>query len=124
MIKIETYKDLDITIKFEFTATWTDFWCYEIIGYSSNDNECFSVPNYERKGSTGSGDDTQKIEEAQSLISGVVKWDGCSHYTFGDEGYIHLCGKRNVKNISEIIKFIYNRCGELMESKDKTEFPI
>ena len=121
----ESYPEIDLTVIYEYLPHWTDFKAYEIIGHEQGDNNKFDVPMYEMKGAKSSDETTKNIEEAQTLISGVVKWDGCSHYTFGDkDGYIHLCGNQSIKNIIQAIKKIYNRSGELMERKDIDEFPI
>lgn len=117
---IESYPELLLTVIYSYSEHWTDFRAYEII-YTEDTGKHF----YEIKGSTGSGDETSDIKEAQTYIKGVVKWDGCCHYYFGDEdGYIHLCGGGNIKNLMEVVKKIYNRSGELMSSRDKIEFPI
>jgi hypothetical protein len=29
----------------------------------------------------------------EGLFTATVKWDGCSHVNFGDDGYLHLCGR-------------------------------
>ena len=38
--------------------------------------------------------DVADIDEAPAAVAGFVKWDGCSHLTFGDDGdgYLHVCG--------------------------------
>jgi len=62
------------------------------------------------------GSFTNNFEKGDKYISGSVKWDGCSHYYFGDEnGYIHLCGKEPVKQIVDVISYIHSRCGSLMK---------
>ena len=115
---VETYKDMQLTVKYEFSPTWTDFEAFQIIYTDDN-----GTHGYERKGATSSGDEVENISEAQPYIRGVVKWDGCSHYYFGDEeGYLHLCGKYDIKHITEAIRKIYERSGELMTSRDETEF--
>ena len=47
---------------------------------------------YEIKNADSSDDTTYNRDNAQPLITGFIKWDGCSHINFGNEGYIHLCG--------------------------------
>lgn len=119
----EEYQELGVDVIYEkIEGHWSEFRCYEIVYTSNNKN------SYEKLGAISSEDTTENIDEAQTLVKGIVKWDGCCHYTFGDEdGYIHLCGGNSVKRLSEIIKKIYNRCGELMNEKRDTQledFPI
>ena len=118
---IEKYKEY--TIVYEPSSHYVDFTIFEIIGYSKG-NKDYDIPIYEKKEAKDSSDDTNDIKEAETLIKGHVKWDGCSHYYFGGkDGYIHLCGKSNIDDISDVIKKIYYRCGELMgENSDKEEF--
>lgn len=49
-------------------------------------------------------DDSYDINEADLVLKGCIKWDGCSHINFGDEsGYIHLCGKAHWINFIEML---------------------
>jgi hypothetical protein len=45
------------------------------------------------------------FDEGERFVDGSVKWDGCSHYNFGDEnGYIHLCGAGNFNALAWVLK--------------------
>jgi hypothetical protein len=117
-MKTETDKNFTIRYSFEAEPYSVDFEVFEITGHVEGSSGEFDVPIYERKGATSSNDDTDTIDEAQTLIHGKVKWDGCSHYYFGDEeGYIHLCGKLNIQQIAEVLQRVYFKCGEIMGEK-------
>lgn len=120
----ETYPEISLTVVYGTNKAFVEFYAYEIVGHVQDNDKKFDVPIYERLGSKGSGDETEDVKEAQTLIKGLVKWDGCSHLTFGDkDGYIHACGRRNIKNLTAAIEKIYFRCGELMPGHfDPTEF--
>jgi hypothetical protein len=124
----EIYKDIGMIVLYEHepSGAHVNFKCYEISGYSQGVLGLFDIPFFSKKGAESSDDTTEKIEDAQTLICGTVKWDGCCHYNFGDEdGYIHLCGKHSTKNLIEVIQRVYNHSGKLMkDSADKTEFPL
>jgi len=116
---IETYNELDFTVSFQNNNHSVDFNAYEIAGRYSKNNKDFTIPFYLKS----NNDETENINEAKTMIRGTVKWDGCSHYYFGDcDGYMYLYGKTKIKNIQEIIKKIHVRCGELMDNLDKDEF--
>lgn len=66
------------------------------------------------------GSFTNEFEEGDKYIKGSVKWDGCSHYYFGNEGYLHLCGKQPIEQISKIIEHIHIKCGEIMTKSGTT----
>lgn len=116
---VEHYEDIRATVVYQIDDYNVEFKAYEIV---ANDGKKM----YERKDSKGSGDEVYELKDAQTLIRGLVKWDGCSHFFFGDEeGYIHLCGRYCIVNVSELIKKIFYRSGELMpENKDIKEFNI
>lgn len=43
-------------------------------------------------------------EWTELLFEGTIKWDGCSHLTFGHEegnGYLHLCGPGDYRILTE-----------------------
>ena len=87
-----------------------DFEAKEDAYYPNNDTQGFTTFDTLNDGSF-----TDKFEDGDDYISGTVKWDGCSHYYFGDEGYLHLCGKQPIKCLQETIEHIYKVCGEIMK---------
>lgn len=113
---IEIYEDIEFTVEYSHTegAAWVDFKAYEIIGHESDDEKNHDIPVYEGIGGRSADDKaTRDITQANSLLEGTVKWDGCCHFNFGDQGYIHLCGDRSVKNICALVKRAYCRSGEI-----------
>jgi hypothetical protein len=118
-MKTITETDDNFTVVYDIENVSVDFKVYEII---ANDDK----PYYEGIGGCGADDKmTQDIEKANIYLTGKVKWDGCSHYYFGDEGYMHLCGDNSIIELSKIIKKVYCRCYELGTfNKDKFTFNI
>lgn len=54
-----------------------------------------------------------KVSSTEHYIKGYVKWDGCSHFWFGDkDGYLHLCGKSSWDMHVRVIQTIWRFCGE------------
>lgn len=91
-----------------------EFEVYKITANGEDANGNFTVRNYKRQGAKTSDDMTENLSEAQTAFEGYIKWDACSHVTFGDEdGYLHLCGGRSWKNIIEAI----NRIWKIAEEK-------
>jgi len=116
---IEKYEDIGFTVVYEIEEAFklsVNFKVYEIIGHQEGQSGNFDVPYYEGIGGCGSDDkSTTNIGKANTYMTGMVKWDGCSHYYFGDEeGYIHLCGKGCIRGHIEIVDKVYKRCGEIM----------
>lgn len=112
----EEWKDLGFTVRFKDTV-WDnsphgyEFEIYEVTGWSEDTkSKRFDVPTYERKGATQSGDDSiNGLEDAQPYLTGFIKWDGCSHFYFGDQGYLHLCGLNEIDKLREILNRLMDR---------------
>ena len=44
--------------------------------------------------------DSNAPSDVEKYLKGYVKWDGCSHFWFGDDdGYMHLCGREDFDRI-------------------------
>lgn len=67
-------------------------------------------PIFERRGATSGMDTVYNPDEAQRVISGSIKWDGCSNITlFEDEqGFVHFCGKDGAAMYGKLLEEIYN----------------
>ena len=116
----EYIKELEIEVIYENKEYAVDFTCYEVTGTDSEGKRIYQPLN------GNGGDFTDDISKAEVFFKGYIKWDGCSHVFFGDEqGYLHLCGKFSIKQLSDALKLVYNRCGELMVGhQDLSEFPL
>ena len=103
----EQWKEFDITARFA-DIVWDgephgfDFELFEIVGWEHGKDE---KKLYERKGAIG-GDDfsLNGLEDAQPYLTGMIKWDGCSHFYFGDDGYLHLCGLNDIEKLQNVLK--------------------
>lgn len=110
-MEILDWSDIDCVARIEIKkdAPSLEFEVFEITAHSQDKNGGFTVKNYERKGATSSDGITENLDEAQTLIRGLIKWDACSHVTFGDEkGYIHLCGGRSWFNFMKATERIWD----------------
>ncbi len=114
--------DYSVTViyrqKPEYAHVSVQFSAHEIVAYGPNaDGSEFDVKLYERKGAESSNEHVTDPHEAARYVDGGVKWDGCSHYNFGDEnGYLHLCGLAPIQKLAHAIEAIFERCGELMKA--------
>ena len=106
------WKDLDMTARFidnvwDGEAHGYELGIYEIVGCDGNNPKELL---YERKGATQSGDySTEGLEDAQPYLTGFIKWDGCSHFWFGEKGYLHLCGLETIENLQKILQKLIDR---------------
>jgi hypothetical protein len=57
------------------------------------------------------------LDDDQELsISGSVKWDGCSNFTFADECF-HFCSRDGMENIGQLLARIYDMSQYYLEDK-------
>lgn len=108
------------TVRYEWIAKEgedpysVNFSCFEITGHDQDSKGGFTVPIYSQKVDR-SMEITKNVEEAENYVNGMVKWDGCSHYYFGDsEGYLHLCGTESMESLKEIVDDIFWECAGIM----------
>lgn len=117
--KIEFWFDKTIAIKCtleDHAINFEAFECSEVVSSRIIDGKIVKQPTYieyELKGASSSDDVTKNIDEAQTLITGYIKFDGCSHVNFGDnDGYIHICGTENWTKIIETMCKIHELARE------------
>lgn len=89
----------------------------EVFAIAAEDED--EKPLFEKKGSTCSMDVTEDINDAQRVIEGMVKWDGCSHLNFfpDEEGYVHYCGRTSAVQLGELIGLVYDEARKGMTDK-------
>lgn len=105
--------DYGVTVVFTLDAH-VAFFAAEIVARSMPDD----APLYTKNGARASCDHVEDPRQAERFIAGSVKWDGCSHVTFGDEdAYIHMCGREAFDKLATVLPQIYERCGELMKAR-------
>ena len=52
-------------------------------------------------------------------LKGYVKWDGCSHFNFGnDDGYLHLCGKSYIDEMDKVLQTVWRLASETILNFD------
>jgi hypothetical protein len=75
-----------------------------------------AIKTFARKGSTDSLDITTDFSEAQRVLEGTIKWDGCSDINFYPDtaGNEHYCGKPVAIELGQVIGESYEFARELM----------
>lgn len=121
-MKVIHWDDIHVTATIEEGGAHVDFYIYDVVAHSQSALGVFDVREYKKKDATSSEEVTTKTEEAQPLIHGSIKWDACSHVHFGDEGYVHLCGKESFEQISEALKRIFKEAGDILKEGHNDEY--
>jgi hypothetical protein len=126
-MKVINWEDIDCTVRLKKDDNSLEFEVFEIMGkYENEKTGKYDKPIYERKGANSSEDETENLDEAQTLLRGIIKWDACSHVYFGDdEGYIHLCGGRSWFVFQQAVKRIWEiAIKELPQEHSKDMFDL
>jgi hypothetical protein len=104
---IKHFDELDFSVIAEPSTYHVDFKIYEIVGVFDDGQRDFS----------GETD----IKEAEVFLSGSVKWDGCSNWTFDEQDrgvMIHGCDKNDLLRIGKIMAECWEWTKELCEKWD------
>jgi len=75
---------------------------------------------YQRADSDTSPDCTPDLARARRYLHGSVKWDGCSnlHLDEQDEAMLHFCGRKEARNIGELLARIYDLAHDVLPRPD------
>ena len=58
------------------------------------------------------------VYEKEHYLKFTVKWDGCAHWNFGEEGmpgYLHTCEPYHLEKHCRLIQFVYGRALKMMK---------
>lgn len=97
-------------VAIEKSSHWLSFIVYRIIGRKEDGTRI-----YNRDGYKSSPDPVEHRSLAQVVLSGSIKWDGCSDITIDDEP-LHFCGRSDVEEFTALLSAIYDLAAELIPS--------
>lgn len=71
---------------------------------------------FQRKNAENGMDVTGSLDEAERVLEGDVKWDGCSNLNFFPDcgGNEHFCGKNSAIELGLVLSALYDDARELM----------
>ena len=87
-------------VRTRHTKTWTDF---EAFGPTID-------RDFERKDSGSSMNRVTSLDDAEPIVTGYVKWDGCTEFACNP----HFCGRGDVADFGELLTQIHDLAGKLM----------
>lgn len=108
------------TILWKYWSHVAEFRVFEIITEVWERGQSTDGPGrleYTRAGAIDSMDTVADVEAAENYVNGMIKWDACSHFYFGDpknSGYLHLCGATSLRRHHDLIEYLHRRAFELM----------
>lgn len=111
------YTDIWFTVVLESDSSWEEtvwvnFKIYEMAYQDCSDGTPFG---WQKKDASSSADNTSKIEEAEILGEGSLKWDGCGSLSIDS---FHLCGKRTLTTLCEVLNRLWEEVAETMHKFD------
>lgn len=59
---------------------------------------------------------TASLDEAEVVVTGYIRWDGCSNFYFGEEGglMLHFCGVKQAIQVGTLLERLYEMAAELI----------
>jgi hypothetical protein len=61
----------------------------------------------------------KRIEDCAPVLTGSIKWDGCSNLSFNDNVCLHLCGSEGATRFVKVLHHIYAVIGPKIPSWDE-----
>lgn len=101
--------DYEIVVT-EKQSHWIGFKVYRVIGKTAS-----GARLYNRDGYQTSPDPVEDRNAAQVMLSGSIKWDGCSDMTVDDEP-LHFCSRSYMEEFQCVLSAIYDLAAEVIPS--------
>ncbi|WP_283747859.1 hypothetical protein [Bacillus thuringiensis] len=66
----------------------------------------FNIYKINASGSDNQDNDYYGVE---IIVNGMLKWDGCTHLRFGEDGYVHFSETDDLICFNKALEFMYSR---------------
>ncbi len=113
VVFVDGHNPMELRFQADPDGYWLAFWALPTI-HASDDGEPVA---YRKAGAVVQPTETVDPDDAETLIHGTVKWDGCADYEIGDERQgiyrMHACGRRHALAVAEAINHAYDRAAKL-----------
>jgi hypothetical protein len=117
---VRHFDDIDFSAEAWFEVEYADAAVYfrvcEITGREASINGDGPHERCWQSGGAGSSMDfTVDLTTADTYLSGSVKWDGCSNWSFDeqDRGMLHFCAKQDAIALGTLMGYLYDWAKEL-----------
>lgn len=112
----KVWPDIGYAMAYELKPGYTHFFDFKIYNIAEEANG--SILFY--KNTEGSHTYVDNIEEADSFISGEIKWDGCSNFIFDEqkECMLHTCDRGSMIAIGEVLARTWDCGKDLLDGWD------
>lgn len=113
---IEEWRDLWYVVRLRPNTHWMDVEVFDHCGYDTASNQ-WSVTKVD---AVCSADGTSNLDEAKPILTGSIKWDGCSNFQFPDDCY-HWCGRKDAADFGKMIDRLYERAASMIKAWDDND---
>lgn len=106
------FRDLDFHVRVCLRSpSWMDYEVRDVVGTDAEGDRLLLA-------SAGGREDDQSHDPdaVAPLIVGSIKWDGCSHNTFTDEGYVPGGGRRDMVRLGALFDRLFDIALALMST--------
>lgn len=116
VVFVDGHNPMELRFHADPDGYYLTFWVLPTVHCDGNPVE------YQQAGADCGMTFTSDPDEADALIHGSVKWDGCMNYEVGyerDWAMLHACGRRHALAIAEAINHVYDRAAKLPKWRGK-----
>lgn len=107
VLNVENLVEMGFTVKSVVNDGYVEFWVYNIVGESRRRPGAFS---WDRNGDQSNMNPTENLAEAQVFLSGTVKWDNCSNWSFNvmESGMMHSCDRNGLQRVGDVMAYCWD----------------
>ena len=103
--KQDIWDNLSVTVRTRTPGEgYMDYEVYEHYGWDDDNRPLYT----KKQNGPGGLDPTETLDNALALMTGTIRFDGCSHNTFGENGYIHGCELRHITKLADIFRRLWD----------------
>lgn len=111
--EIRHYEDVRVSVKYRVAGDWVDFVAAEFFDCTLADGSVSR--QYAKSGSPTNNPTETDFDNAQAIMTGHVKWDGCANFDLQpDECMVHFCSEKGIADFALIMRCIYREAGAMM----------
>lgn len=102
--KVEVWDEFSVTARTRTSGkSWMDYEVYSHYGWDDDDRPVYT----KKQDGPGALEPTESLDNALPLMTGTIRFDGCSHNHFGEGGYIHGCSLKDIAMLSDVFKRLW-----------------
>lgn len=124
-IDVRTFDELNFTVRATPYSHYVEYQIFHVEWITDDTSRGPGLhPYWSRKNARCNGDPVNNLDEAEVIIEGSVKWDGCSNWELGKEQantgvMYHGCSQADLYRIGDILAICWEMTDELCPHWDQ-----